>query len=356
MVVEILSRLPPKSLLRFRTVSKSVYTCIGSPRFIRLHTLRSPKKFMIIHQELDTKIIYYSIHSESSYDGITPFDSPFRCTTTCLVGSCNGILCFYDRKSRAIHLWNPAIRRKAIVPDTSDAYGDYCLEFGFGFDMVNDDYKILRTSKQATFVYTMKTRTWRQIASPATLYSSATTSHFLFNGSLYRIVEEDLEHNYCRYIMTFDLSSEVFSTIELPLEPSCKASELTSIKGCLAVTYIQVDGDVWIWARNATDASWYVAFKLNTHERTTLGDLLFSRYSNGIIVFNPNSGARSTLAPFNHSSRILTMITCIESLELLNTGTTCSDDQTNCKTDVDLCKTNKTDDDDLCNLGCCVIS
>ncbi|MFS7924542.1 putative phosphoglycerate mutase (2,3-diphosphoglycerate-independent) [Helianthus anomalus] len=32
--VEILSRLPTKSLLRFRSVSKSLCVCIGSPGFI----------------------------------------------------------------------------------------------------------------------------------------------------------------------------------------------------------------------------------------------------------------------------------------------------------------------------------
>ncbi|KAJ0453926.1 putative F-box domain-containing protein [Helianthus annuus] len=50
LIVDIFSRLPTKSLLRFRSVSKSLYACIGSPEFIRLHALRSPEKFMLIHR------------------------------------------------------------------------------------------------------------------------------------------------------------------------------------------------------------------------------------------------------------------------------------------------------------------
>ncbi|KAJ0453928.1 putative F-box domain-containing protein [Helianthus annuus] len=49
LIVDIFSRLPTKSLLRFRSVSKSLYACIGSPDFIRLHALRSLEKVMLIH-------------------------------------------------------------------------------------------------------------------------------------------------------------------------------------------------------------------------------------------------------------------------------------------------------------------
>ncbi|MFS8032116.1 putative phosphoglycerate mutase (2,3-diphosphoglycerate-independent) [Helianthus anomalus] len=42
--VEILSRLPTKSLLRFRSVSKSLCACIGSRGFIRIHTLDLRRK------------------------------------------------------------------------------------------------------------------------------------------------------------------------------------------------------------------------------------------------------------------------------------------------------------------------
>ncbi|MFS7935005.1 putative F-box domain-containing protein [Helianthus anomalus] len=51
MTVEIFSRLPTKSLLRFRAVSRSLYARVGSLAFMRLHSLRSPKKFLCIHHD-----------------------------------------------------------------------------------------------------------------------------------------------------------------------------------------------------------------------------------------------------------------------------------------------------------------
>ncbi|KAJ0691778.1 putative F-box domain-containing protein [Helianthus annuus] len=121
LIVEIFTRLPTQSLLRFRSVSKSICGMIGSPDFIRLHAVRSPKKFTVIHRvnykaEGITKSMY-TINSagegQLSYIGTTPVEYPFARVN--IVGSCNGILCVYEIDKRIIHLWNPSIRRKATV-------------------------------------------------------------------------------------------------------------------------------------------------------------------------------------------------------------------------------------------------
>ncbi|KAI3732404.1 hypothetical protein L1987_63609 [Smallanthus sonchifolius] len=280
MIDEILSRLPTKSLLRFRSVSKSLCDGIGSPDFIRLHTLRSPNKLLIIIHKVryeygeDTKTMY-TIHSQdqlsSSYTGITPAEYPFGCIRT-ISGSCNGILCVYDQLRSAIHLWNPSIRRKATVYEHPS--WDPCLAHGFGFDPVTGDYKILRASEAGTFVYTMKTHTWREIASPAYPVSYVNGSPCLF--------------------------------------------KITIIKGCLAVECFKDEGDDhrWIWVRN-TAASWSV-FELNKGERATYGGLLVNHYAKGIRVFNPETGVRSRLGHLIRSSFIIGFATCIKSLELLD--------------------------------------
>ncbi|KAK1367172.1 F-box domain-containing protein [Heracleum sosnowskyi] len=67
---------------------------------------------------------------------------------TGLVGSCNGLLCLYQRKTD-IYLWNPATRKCKELPI---APTDFIRPFdidpsflcGFGYDAVNDDYKVLR--------------------------------------------------------------------------------------------------------------------------------------------------------------------------------------------------------------------
>ncbi|KAJ0647284.1 putative F-box domain-containing protein [Helianthus annuus] len=339
LIVEIFTRLPTQSLLRFRSVSKSICGMIGSPDFIRLHSVRSPKKFTVIHRvnykaEGVTKSVY-TINSagegQLSYMGTTPVEYPFAYVN--IVGSCNGILCVYEIDKRIIHLWKPSIRRKATVlfpPVWTPG-----LALGFGFDPSIDDYKILWTVRggEVSFVYTMKTHTWREIASHADMDRLSVVKSpmmCLFNGALHWAVKRDSRRSGGCYVMTFDLSSEVFSTIELP-EPSWETDTVTVIKGCLAVVSSSskdVDASSRIWVRN-TDAAWSLAFKLDMRQpvQSINGDLVFSGCysSKGILDYHdPETGVPSRLVDLTGSSSYVTaMITCIESLELLHFGTSC---------------------------------
>ncbi|MFS8014795.1 putative F-box domain-containing protein [Helianthus anomalus] len=206
LIVEIFSRLPSKSLLRFRSVSKSLCACIGSPDFIRLHKLRSPPKKLL---------------SDNPYVGITPVNGPssLRKPFYHIFGSCNGIICLHEHcsRKRILCLWNPSIRRKVDGP-----FLGHCWVYGFGFDPIIDDYKLLRIDKDdySSCVYTLKTRTWRKIASP--------TGKFLFVGD-----------HLCRFNL---------------------------FNGLL---HWAVKKSTWIWVRkeynNNTAASWSVAYKLDTN-------------------------------------------------------------------------------------------
>ncbi|XP_076907740.1 F-box protein At5g18160-like [Bidens hawaiensis] len=246
LIVEIFSRLPSKSLVRFRSVSKSLCARIGNPSFIKLHTLQSPKKVMMIH-ELGRLTKICTLYSQRQFPNIgKPIELPIRCGGSRIVGSCNGLVCVYDY--RGIYLWNPSIRRRVTIHERLDD-GCRARVSGFGFDPVSEDYKILRISKASSFVYTVKTHTLREIASPATSFmfeEELTRYHVdfektlpscppcLLNGALHwAVMRRDLYPDH-HYIMTFDLSSEVYSKIELP-EPTWKINLVTIINGYLAV-------------------------------------------------------------------------------------------------------------------------
>ncbi|KAK9079573.1 hypothetical protein SSX86_001246 [Deinandra increscens subsp. villosa] len=337
--VEIFSRLPSKPLLRFRSLSKWSYARIGSPDFIRLHTLRSKNKVIFMHttfcqnhyidhpKEPDV----YTLHSEDQlpYDHHiykTRVHHPFKDYK--IIGSCNGILCIYERGNRrngsTISLWNPSIRRKLTVPvphfdhDTSD--------FGFGYDPVIEDYKILKLSRPTPFLYTMKTRTWRKIGSPPTYpYYVVDSFQCLFNGALYYAITVDSEDCYDSYIMRFDLSSEVFTIIKSPQPSSSwRTRVVTIINGCLAVISGK-DEVSWIWVRNA-DSSWFVGFVLDASDcggtrrafhLTAIGGLLLEREIYENVVIDPETDVKSRLADLSDSSYINGMSMFTESLGLV---------------------------------------
>ncbi|MFS8014501.1 putative F-box domain-containing protein [Helianthus anomalus] len=374
LIVEIFTRLPTQSLIRFRSVSKSICGMIGSPDFIRLHSVRSPKKFTVTHRvNYKAEGVMKSVYTinpagggQLSYIGTaTPVEYPFK--EKHIVGSCNGIICVYEYDRSIIHLWNPSIRRKVTLRFLPPWLPGLAL--GFGFDPSIEDYKILWTaSGGVSSVYTMKTHTWREIHSPAMDSLSFVKSPMcLFDGALYWAVKRHFRHSCC-YMMTFDLSSEVFSTIELP-EPSWETNTVTVIKGCLAVvsSSSSKDNDSRIWVRTAAAASWSLAFKLDTRQPVLSinGDLVFSRRYPSMVIWcsvvvtllwvftardpcrvvnwegrslprsgvpcnypfldyhDPETGVPSRLVNLTNSSYVDGMITYIESLELLHYGTSC---------------------------------
>ncbi|KAL9320907.1 hypothetical protein ACSQ67_012746 [Phaseolus vulgaris] len=126
LVVEILSRLPVKSLLQF------------SPSTI-CDDLNYPVK---------NKISSYGI-----------------------VGSCNGLLCFAIKGDCAL-LWNPSTRVSKKSPPFGNNWRSGCFTaFGLGYDHVTEDYKVVAVfydpneiySECKVKVYSMATNSWRKI-------------------------------------------------------------------------------------------------------------------------------------------------------------------------------------------------
>ena len=165
-VLEILARLPVKSLLRFRCVCKSWYSSIATPNFIYNNLLyckcndhnhgffiHMPKttcpmvSFRRPHSQICT------VASDRTFETISEFRIPFSFQSGYphFVGSCNGILCFTDfvtSKSKVVYLWNPSIRKFKRLPDTCLTQSQVLnVAHGFGYDSLNNDYKVVRISR-----------------------------------------------------------------------------------------------------------------------------------------------------------------------------------------------------------------
>ncbi|KAI3753739.1 hypothetical protein L2E82_25800 [Cichorium intybus] len=351
LILEIIKRLPPKSLLRFRSLSKSLCSYISSPDFINMHTFQSPQKILFAHVNNSDNIVY-TLHGEDElplclcpergYIGITTTTASFPCKPSFrIVGSCNGTFCL--RTEKHLILWNPSIRRKLNVPECE------CPEipvsersfamFGFGFDPISDDYKIVRVSyaKVGSYVYAVKTGTWCEISSPKPRFSFVASEAFLFNGVLHWVVcvhDYDKESQYNNlpddYILTFDLSTHVFGIIPLHGPPRHSFSTgLTTIQDSLALISYGTDiDDTWIWVWR--DASWSVVFKLGTCQlpiegalqlqSTNNGDLLLITLGAGLHVYKPTTQVRSRVVNFDAASHLVYFWPFVETLHLLDIG------------------------------------
>ncbi|GKD71749.1 F-box/kelch-repeat protein-like protein [Tanacetum coccineum] len=129
-------------------------------------------------------------------------------------------------------------------------------------------------------------------------------------------------------ILTFDLATHVFSTIEL-LESSCAFTHLTIFKGSLAI--ISRKGiNNWIWVRESSNTtSWSLALKMEIDypeegiERITElanGDFLLKFFTRvGVLfrVYNTKTRIQTGLVGLNDDSVEWDAEMYVESLELL---------------------------------------
>ncbi|GJU30444.1 F-box/kelch-repeat protein-like protein [Tanacetum coccineum] len=326
LIDEIFIRLPFKSLVRNTSLSKSWRSRISTPSFIRKHTLRSattqlhPQKYFLRkHVQYVLLSMGRSTVCDLLHKGYTSLKSDNRlgyCFE--IVGSYNGIICLFNKGVHSITLWNPSIRRKLTVPAYPSSYKR--VSFGFGFDPISNDYKIVAMSYSyyedtQSFIYSVKTNSWSKIVSPATnVYGVACESHdaCLLNGTLHWVVRCELNDIKQCSIITFDLSTNVFGFISLPY-PSLRFYNLRIIKGCLAVMCMSRDGgnhcSIWVMREYNNVASWTKAFHIfeGIHMNEDHKDSTW---------YNHETQTRSRLIV--DSCYTFDMDMCVESLELID--------------------------------------
>ncbi|KAL7218712.1 hypothetical protein ACSBR2_011895 [Camellia fascicularis] len=226
-LIEILARLPVKSLLRFRSVCKSQYPLITNPSFITTHLNRTKSN----HNHRDR---CFSLTDDETFGNESvkleyPFqnyDELFK-----IVGSCSGLLCLSDYNgSDYVVLWNPSIRRFMTLPKSSSSVNKarrlLWFDFGFGFDHMSNDYKVVKIvcAKDNHHRYVvhrvellaLSTGSWRSVCIGDLCYE-----HYGFdflpvflNGAAHWVVFNLREECVC--IMAFDIVEEVFREIALP--------------------------------------------------------------------------------------------------------------------------------------------
>ena len=137
LMLKILCRLPPKSLIPYNPLNYSILIAQETPNHPLL-LVKGTEKFI-------TKRAVLSFLSYKTLDSVCQIPLPLK-----LVASCKGLLCLHKFRTSDVYLWNPAtpsVGLKALPPVTRlpyhvhDVFGS-CL--GFGFDSRSNDFKVVR--------------------------------------------------------------------------------------------------------------------------------------------------------------------------------------------------------------------
>ncbi|KAE9453271.1 hypothetical protein C3L33_14825, partial [Rhododendron williamsianum] len=94
---------------------------------------------------------------------------------TRLWGSCNGLICLSNQE-KGIFLWNPSTKKHWKLPvcpiETVPTFSSNVVNavYGFGYDSVTDDYKVVRVVQHhgvafmdsEVWVYSLKSNSWKE--------------------------------------------------------------------------------------------------------------------------------------------------------------------------------------------------
>ncbi|KAL6182632.1 hypothetical protein ACLB2K_044047 [Fragaria x ananassa] len=253
LVIEVLSRLPIKSLVRFMSVSQEWSALIKSSRFIAIHqkhlqrlnpnlcllygrsvrhTYTKPHKISLLGKE-DTHLVALDLPERVQQDSNDKLIH--------IAGSSNGLVCLhplYTSKNNPLYtweeeivVWNPATRKHRCLPPPlafkgeKESTGDRPL---LGFVFINDDaaeYKVVRISHSMdhdadgkftylTQVFTRSENSWREVKScvPPGDYDFESHSSITSNGVLYCLASTKS----VRYVFSFNLQDEVVHNMPMP--------------------------------------------------------------------------------------------------------------------------------------------
>ncbi|KAF1872728.1 hypothetical protein Lal_00016565 [Lupinus albus] len=243
LTVDILSRLPVKSLIRFSYVSEQWDILLSSSYFIKYHIQRSTSGSRLNNHRLFGggsfgTCFWLSLPLSSIIDN--PSTSPTlygrllseMWHDPLIVGSCNGLICWIDYRESGNYVCylNPATRVKTRSPYfcyPSGGESSYNL-FGFGYNHINDTYKTVaiycdpegETIEKKTIVKVYELgapTTWKKIQSfpfvPKQSVNPDEAPGVFVNGTLNWLCNRP---NDSLVVVSVDLVKDTYEEVSLP--------------------------------------------------------------------------------------------------------------------------------------------
>ncbi|XP_050209717.1 F-box/kelch-repeat protein At3g06240-like [Mercurialis annua] len=346
-VVEILKRLPVKSVLKFKCVCRSWYALITNPNFISLHLAHAAESnttFSLVmkYKQLDSKKPEFVLHSDNdSFSEYRQLDlhSFNECgNDVWIVGSCDGLICLCDTKFKRLIVWNPAIGEFITTSLSTICNGPYHI-LGIGFDRKNNSYKVMRIVfawNDTTFlpfaeIFQLSSNSWKTVPIKNLRYDFY-GSLIEWNGVFHRFA--DTHDGRKKMIASFDLSNEVFQEMMLPHAlatiDNCYLSLTVYSRSLAAIHYedrirntCNLTCSIWVMKEYGEAESWTKQVTVDFKDHGGLKPVLSFQGNGGILVENRDDELASydpetqRVTPLGVSGRVLDDYSYVESLVLV---------------------------------------
>ncbi|MED6207226.1 hypothetical protein PIB30_033820 [Stylosanthes scabra] len=271
LVREILLRLPVKSLVRFKCVSKQWLSLLSDSHFAESHfdlaTNNNNNKLMYLSSDCSkvysVKITGTSLH----HDNTVQLHSTCNHESTRIVGSCRGFLLL--QKGTVLVLWNPVtdFHTMVIYPSIKDYYFpcSYFFTGGVGYEKSNDDYLIVIGMIKSMVTpcwkyFSVRTNSWKEIEGGdrfGPCFCHNDRFGLVYNDAIHWLtLYIDSDYQLSLVIVAFDTATKTLSEIPLPCPLSTrKNSELGLLggRGCFGIYNQQ---EIWVMKEYKVESSW----------------------------------------------------------------------------------------------------
>ncbi|CAH9088350.1 unnamed protein product [Cuscuta europaea] len=238
----ILTRLPAKSICRFRCVCKPWLALFATPRFVSLHlsAAAASNPSLVIHSITDDDdhvISFFGVNAAAreAVKVTHPFPEFFYHYQMDLVGSWNGLVSMaFPPLGQMIVLWNPATRQwKAIRLPKDDGGSPILVSVGLGFDSATADFKVVRIVnlrpkglapdaclQLMADVYSADRDSWTRVKLGFKFHVTSTRNDAIIGGAPYwRAFAKDLSDpsGFGEVFVRYDVKKGTFSKIRVPV-------------------------------------------------------------------------------------------------------------------------------------------
>ncbi|KAH9620138.1 hypothetical protein KSS87_008103 [Heliosperma pusillum] len=351
--MEILKRLPVKTLGKCRCVCKPWDKLIVSPPFVTAHLkyysqnagnrLLMYRRFSNPPEKQEQYTLFLDSGEAKEGDNLGvhhTFTCPFMAMKSGyhfrVVGSVNGLVCLSDDLfgyTYVVVLWNPLIHKYIKLPVPLATYqvsvGAYISMLGFGYDSKTGDHKVVRlvyirdanyldTTPPKVELYSIQERRWRWVSADYLVdicVCDIKWSQCFLNGNIHWVAwERDaktkvFERN---WLLLFDVEGERFKKMKLP-ERLHKVNTLNLAvcdhDGKLSVIFSQLNGgftgqemdrcEIWVKREYNVGTSWCQMISLDLGSNIGLGWVQCLRKSGEVLGFT----RKGTLVSYNPSTK-----------------------------------------------------
>ncbi|KAJ0801406.1 putative F-box domain-containing protein [Helianthus annuus] len=266
LMCNVLSRLPVKTIIRYKCVCKKWRDLVSDSYFVNLHLSRSREALMIFNYYKPFRpgnLLWVEIGHKALVQVkrlvLTEYCAHVSCYWRSQVGSVNGLICSAYKCGRGFLIYNPVLEECMHVPSPPKEYET--SSYGLGVSRAGE-YKLIHIFRRKISldsdelyaveieVYTLGTDKWRILGqTPFRLKSieGEVDNGIFMNSHVYWIIHDQ--------IYDFDLNTETFELFPSPPGDSRASMKMLGVlKGRLSgVSWCSLGLEVWVMK----ETSWY---------------------------------------------------------------------------------------------------